>query len=97
MVAGGTGITPMLQIASAILKDPKDNTKIKLLFANQVCVCVWYVLYLGVCLCVECFIPACSYIFACIHVVANGLSGLESSEGHHDDQAHRFITHAPSH
>jgi NAD(P)H-flavin reductase len=37
MVAGGTGITPMLQIASAILKDPKDNTKIKLLFANQVC------------------------------------------------------------
>uniref|UniRef100_A0A7S0YZ56 NADH-cytochrome b5 reductase n=1 Tax=Hemiselmis tepida TaxID=464990 RepID=A0A7S0YZ56_9CRYP len=35
MVAGGTGITPMLQIAAAILKDPKDRTVIHLLFANQ--------------------------------------------------------------
>jgi len=35
MVAGGTGITPMLQIAAAILKDPRDSTTIHLLFANQ--------------------------------------------------------------
>eukprot|EP00635_Sarcinochrysidales_sp_CCMP3193_P014431 CAMPEP_0118902616 /NCGR_PEP_ID=MMETSP1166-20130328/7822_1 /TAXON_ID=1104430 /ORGANISM="Chrysoreinhardia sp, Strain CCMP3193" /LENGTH=337 /DNA_ID=CAMNT_0006841827 /DNA_START=41 /DNA_END=1055 /DNA_ORIENTATION=+ len=35
MMAGGTGITPMLQIISAILKDPEDSTKLSLLFANQ--------------------------------------------------------------
>ncbi|VDK18010.1 unnamed protein product [Anisakis simplex] len=35
MIAGGTGITPMLQIINAILKDPNDSTKISLLFANQ--------------------------------------------------------------
>ena len=35
LIAGGTGITPMLQIIRAILKNPKDNTKIYLLFANQ--------------------------------------------------------------
>jgi len=35
MMAGGTGITPMLQIIAAILKDPKDKTKLSLVFANQ--------------------------------------------------------------
>ena len=35
MVAGGTGITPMLQVIRQILKDPKDKTEIWLLFANQ--------------------------------------------------------------
>ncbi|RCN42444.1 oxidoreductase NAD-binding domain protein [Ancylostoma caninum] len=35
MIAGGTGITPMLQIISAILKSDSDNTHISLLFANQ--------------------------------------------------------------
>ncbi|XGW06508.1 hypothetical protein V3C99_016650 [Haemonchus contortus] len=35
MIAGGTGITPMLQIITAILKDPEDKTHISLLFANQ--------------------------------------------------------------
>lgn len=35
MVAGGTGITPMLQIIRAILKDPKDKTELWLIFANQ--------------------------------------------------------------
>ncbi len=35
LVAGGTGITPMLQIIRAILKDPKDRTEVWLLFANQ--------------------------------------------------------------
>jgi cytochrome-b5 reductase len=35
MVAGGTGITPMLQIIRAILKDPEDRTEIWLIFANQ--------------------------------------------------------------
>lgn len=35
MIAGGTGITPMLQIISAIMKDPKDETVCYLLFANQ--------------------------------------------------------------
>ncbi|CCJ30244.1 unnamed protein product, partial [Pneumocystis jirovecii] len=34
MIAGGTGITPMLQIIRAILKNPKDKTKISLIFAN---------------------------------------------------------------
>ena len=35
MMAGGTGITPMLQIITAVLKDPRDTTKLSLLFANQ--------------------------------------------------------------
>ncbi|KAI4905837.1 hypothetical protein NFI96_014555 [Prochilodus magdalenae] len=35
MIAGGTGITPMLQIIRAIMKDPKDKTFCYLLFANQ--------------------------------------------------------------
>lgn len=34
MVAGGTGITPMLQVAEWILRDPSDKTKVSLLFAN---------------------------------------------------------------
>jgi cytochrome-b5 reductase len=34
MIAGGTGITPMYQVASAILKDPKDTTKLSLIFGN---------------------------------------------------------------
>lgn len=35
MMAGGTGITPMLQIVAAVLKDPKDKTQLSLIFANQ--------------------------------------------------------------
>lgn len=35
MIAGGTGITPMLQIIQAVMKDPKDDTVCYLLFANQ--------------------------------------------------------------
>ncbi|XP_049626631.1 NADH-cytochrome b5 reductase 1 [Suncus etruscus] len=35
MIAGGTGITPMLQLIRAILKDPEDGTQCFLLFANQ--------------------------------------------------------------
>jgi len=35
MIAGGTGITPMMQLARQILKDDKDKTKLTLLFANQ--------------------------------------------------------------
>ncbi|XP_052110213.1 NADH-cytochrome b5 reductase-like protein [Arachis duranensis] len=34
MVAGGSGITPMLQVIEAILKNPDDKTKISLLYAN---------------------------------------------------------------
>lgn len=34
MIAGGTGITPMYQVAAAILKDPKDTTQISVLFGN---------------------------------------------------------------
>ncbi|KAJ3229618.1 NADH-cytochrome b5 reductase [Chytriomyces hyalinus] len=34
MIAGGSGITPMLQIAKAILKDPQDKTRVNLIFAN---------------------------------------------------------------
>ncbi|XP_078046670.1 NADH-cytochrome b5 reductase 3 isoform X1 [Augochlora pura] len=35
MMAGGTGITPMLQLVRAIVKDPTDETECSLLFANQ--------------------------------------------------------------
>ncbi|XP_038636403.1 NADH-cytochrome b5 reductase 3-like [Scyliorhinus canicula] len=35
MIAGGTGITPMLQLIRAIVKDPADQTICHLLFANQ--------------------------------------------------------------
>ncbi|XP_076861207.1 NADH-cytochrome b5 reductase 3 [Brachyhypopomus gauderio] len=35
MIAGGTGVTPMLQIIRAIMKDPQDRTICYLLFANQ--------------------------------------------------------------
>ncbi|CAO3675441.1 unnamed protein product [Rhizopus stolonifer] len=34
IVAGGTGITPMLQIIKGILNNPKDKTKISLVFGN---------------------------------------------------------------
>ncbi|GFY99779.1 FAD/NAD(P)-binding oxidoreductase [Actinidia rufa] len=34
MIAGGTGITPMLQIIDAILRNPDDNTQVSLLYAN---------------------------------------------------------------
>lgn len=36
MIAGGTGITPMLQLIRACFKDRNDTTQIFLLFANQV-------------------------------------------------------------
>lgn len=35
MIAGGTGITPCYQLASAILQSPSDSTRIRLLYANQ--------------------------------------------------------------
>ncbi|VDD93754.1 unnamed protein product [Enterobius vermicularis] len=35
MIAGGSGITPMLQIIRAILEDDTDDTVVFLLFANQ--------------------------------------------------------------
>ncbi|XP_030280558.1 NADH-cytochrome b5 reductase 2 [Sparus aurata] len=35
MIAGGTGITPMLQLIRRITADPADNTKCSLIFANQ--------------------------------------------------------------
>jgi len=34
MIAGGTGITPMLQIIRQVLKNPKDKTNLSLIFAN---------------------------------------------------------------
>lgn len=34
MIAGGTGITPMLQIIRAALKNPADKTKLSLVYAN---------------------------------------------------------------
>ena len=34
MVAGGTGITPMLQVAAAALADPADKTKVSLVYGN---------------------------------------------------------------
>ncbi|GLV31970.1 uncharacterized protein CBL_07730 [Carabus blaptoides fortunei] len=35
MIAGGTGITPMLQLIRHMCRDPKDNTQLSLIFANQ--------------------------------------------------------------
>jgi len=35
MIAGGTGITPMLQIIQSVLKTDSDKTKMQLLYANQ--------------------------------------------------------------
>lgn len=35
MVAGGTGIAPMLQVVDEILDDKSDRTKVSLIFANQ--------------------------------------------------------------
>uniref|UniRef100_UPI00358EBD0D NADH-cytochrome b5 reductase 3-like isoform X2 n=1 Tax=Myxine glutinosa TaxID=7769 RepID=UPI00358EBD0D len=35
MIAGGTGITPMLQLIRKIIMDPGDKTKCSLIFANQ--------------------------------------------------------------
>ena len=35
MVAGGTGITPMLQVVDEVLSNPDDKTKISLVFGNQ--------------------------------------------------------------
>ncbi|KAG0178479.1 NADH-cytochrome b5 reductase [Apophysomyces sp. BC1021] len=34
MIAGGTGITPMLQIIRAICRNPNDKTEVNLIFAN---------------------------------------------------------------
>lgn len=34
MIAGGTGITPMYQIITAILRNPEDKTKVSLVYAN---------------------------------------------------------------
>ncbi|CAF4855089.1 unnamed protein product [Pieris macdunnoughi] len=35
MIAGGTGIAPMLQLIRHICQDPNDSTEMRLLFANQ--------------------------------------------------------------
>jgi len=35
MMAGGSGVTPMLQVLEAALRDPKDETRFSLLYANQ--------------------------------------------------------------
>lgn len=35
LIAGGVGITPILQLVRHITKDPSDDTQLSLLFANQ--------------------------------------------------------------
>ncbi|GMG31729.1 unnamed protein product [Ambrosiozyma monospora] len=35
MIAGGSGITPMLQVIGAIITTPEDRTKVKLIYANE--------------------------------------------------------------
>ncbi|KAF0701104.1 Aste57867_8401 [Aphanomyces stellatus] len=35
MVAGGSGITPMLQVALEVLRNPEDNTDVTLIFQNR--------------------------------------------------------------
>ena len=34
MIAGGTGITPILQVIKAVLRDLEDKTKLSLIFGN---------------------------------------------------------------
>lgn len=34
LIAGGTGLTPMLQVADAILRNPEDKTEVTFIFAN---------------------------------------------------------------
>lgn len=34
LIAGGTGITPMIQVIRTIFSNPEDNTKVSLIFAN---------------------------------------------------------------
>ncbi|KAI3788567.1 hypothetical protein L2E82_01337 [Cichorium intybus] len=34
MIAGGSGITPMFQVARAVLENPSDKTKVHLIYAN---------------------------------------------------------------
>ena len=36
MIAGGTGITPMLQLIRQVFKDSDDKTDLWMIFANQV-------------------------------------------------------------
>nr|XP_017498140.2 NADH-cytochrome b5 reductase 2 [Manis javanica]XP_017498141.2 NADH-cytochrome b5 reductase 2 [Manis javanica]XP_036882249.1 NADH-cytochrome b5 reductase 2 [Manis javanica] len=36
MIAGGTGITPMLQLIRHITRDPRDKTRMSLLLGNQI-------------------------------------------------------------
>jgi len=35
LIAGGTGITPMYQLARAVFKNPADKTKVTLVFGNM--------------------------------------------------------------
>jgi cytochrome-b5 reductase len=35
MLAGGTGVTPMVQLVRAILSDPRDRTEVRLILANK--------------------------------------------------------------
>lgn len=46
MIAGGTGITPMYQIIKSSLKDPKDRTQLRLIYANvnedDICMFCYY-------------------------------------------------------
>jgi cytochrome-b5 reductase len=35
MIGGGTGITPLLQVARTILNDPQDTTQLSLVYSNQ--------------------------------------------------------------
>lgn len=35
MVAGGTGITPMYEVIRAILRNPRDTTELRLVYANR--------------------------------------------------------------
>lgn len=33
-IAGGSGVTPMLQVASEVLRNPDDETEVSLIFGN---------------------------------------------------------------
>ncbi len=63
MIAGGTGITPMLQIITAVLENPRDTSTMSLIYANKTEVGwadgVRYIIALGIA-----FIATTSYLLA---------------------------------
>eukprot|EP01061_Rhynchopus_euleeides_P016803 TRINITY_DN2812_c0_g2_i1.p2 TRINITY_DN2812_c0_g2~~TRINITY_DN2812_c0_g2_i1.p2 ORF type:complete len:282 (+),score=140.09 TRINITY_DN2812_c0_g2_i1:92-937(+) len=42
LIAGGSGLTPVLQVIEAIARDPKDTTQVYMMYANETEADIWY-------------------------------------------------------